>query len=129
MGQATAAARDLGGWLRSLRERSGLSQTELAASVGTDRRNIRRWELEGHDPGGSMLIKVLSALGVTVQPAPPEDVPRAVNVEVQELERRLARVEDTAARRHDELLAHLDAQAAELRALASRVGAPSSRPE
>src|SRR6266508_1851591 len=120
---------ELGAWLRFLREQSGLSQTQLASTVGTDRRNIRRWEVEGHDPGGSMLMQILSALGVSITPAPPNEMPRAVNAELARLESSLAAAEDRAARRHDELVARLEAQEAELRALATRVGTASSRPE
>jgi transcriptional regulator with XRE-family HTH domain len=124
----TPAAPDgqLGSWLRLLREQSGLSQTELAATVGTDRRNIRRWEVEGHDPGGSMLMQILSALGVELTPSPPGAMPRAVNAELRDLEHRLNDVEDRAARRHDELLARLVMHAEELRALATQVGTTNS---
>jgi transcriptional regulator with XRE-family HTH domain len=127
----TSAAPDgeLGSWLRLLRERSGLSQTELAATVGTDRRNIRRWEVEGHDPGGSMLMQILSALGVEVTPSPPGRMPRAVNAELRELEHRLSDVESRAARRHDELMALLGAHEEELRTLATRVRSTNSHHE
>ena len=126
---SAAPAGELGAWLRFLREQSGLSQTELAATVGTDRRNIRRWEVEGHDPGGSMLMQILSALGVELMPPPPAAMPRAVNAELREVDRRLREVEDRAARRHDELVARMDAQEAELRALVTRAGTTNSRPE
>ena len=127
----TSAAPDgeLGAWLRFLREQSGLSQTELAATVGTDRRNIRRWEVEGHDPGGSMLMQILSALGVELTPSPPEQMPRAVNAELRELDRRLREAEDRAGRRYDEVLARLEALEEALRALASRAAIANSRPE
>jgi transcriptional regulator with XRE-family HTH domain len=94
-------------WLRELRERSGLTQEQLAQSVGTDRRNIRRWEVEGHDPAGSVLVRILDAVGVELVPAPPEGGPRAVNAELRELAAVLRETEDQAARRHDELLAQL----------------------
>jgi transcriptional regulator with XRE-family HTH domain len=126
---SAAPAGDLGAWLRSLREQAGLSQTELAATVGTDRRNIRRWEVEGHDPGGSMLMQILSALGVELTPSPPTEMPRAVNAELREVDRRLRDVEDRAAGRHDELIARLEAQEAELRTLATRGRTTNSRPE
>ena len=76
-----------------------------------------------------MLMQILSALGVSLTPQPPEAMPRAVNAELRELERRLRDTEDRAARRHDELLGRLAAQEAELRALATRVGSANSRPE
>jgi transcriptional regulator with XRE-family HTH domain len=124
---AVAPDGNLGAWLRDLRLTSGLSQTELAATLGTDRRNIRRWEVEGHDPSGTMLLRIFSALGVDLTPAP--DGPRAVNAELRDLDGRLAAAEEAAARRHDEVLARLSAQDAELRSLATRRAEPSSRPE
>jgi transcriptional regulator with XRE-family HTH domain len=96
-------------WLRELRERAGLTQEQLAHAVGTDRRNIRRWEVDGHDPAGSMLMRVLDAVGVQLVPAPPGDLPRAVNTELRELRERLREAADEAARRHDELRTLLDA--------------------
>ena len=97
-------------WLRELRERAGLTQEQLAHAVGTDRRNIRRWEVDGHDPAGSMLMRVLDAVGVTLVPLPPSDLPRSVNAELRDLRVRLREDADAAAQRHDELRALLDAQ-------------------
>jgi transcriptional regulator with XRE-family HTH domain len=97
-------------WLRELRERAGLTQEQLAHAVGTDRRNIRRWEVDGHDPAGSMLMRVLDAVGVTLVPAPPSDLPRSVNAELRDLRARLREDADEAARRHDELRTLLDAR-------------------
>ena len=97
-------------WLRDLRERAGLTQEQLAHAVGTDRRNIRRWEVDGHDPAGSMLMRVLDAVGVQLTPAPPGELPRAVNTELRELRQRMREASDEAARRHDELRLMLDSQ-------------------
>jgi transcriptional regulator with XRE-family HTH domain len=109
-------------WLRQLRTASGLSQEALAAAVGTDRRNIHRWEVQGHDPGGSALLRVLSALGVIIEPPPPGSAPRAVNAELRELHEELQRVADEAAARHDELLDRIAAQDAMIRELSARLG-------
>jgi hypothetical protein len=98
-----------------------MSQEALAAAVGTDRRNIHRWEVQGHDPGGSALLRVLSALGVQLLPAPPASVPRAVNAELRDLQDAIDRVEDAARARHDELLARIDAQDATIRELSGRL--------
>jgi transcriptional regulator with XRE-family HTH domain len=97
-------------WLRELRERAGLTQDELAHAVGTDRRNIRRWELEGHDPAGTVLLKMLNAVGVELVPAPPPDLPRALNAEIHDLQLRLRELSDELGRKHDELLGRLDGQ-------------------
>jgi transcriptional regulator with XRE-family HTH domain len=117
---------DLRAWLRQLREASGLSQEALATAVGTDRRNIHRWEVQGHDPGGSALLRVLSALGVRIEPPPPTGIPRAVNAELHELQDELRRVADEAAVRHDELLRRLEEQADRIRDLSGRLGEPRS---
>jgi transcriptional regulator with XRE-family HTH domain len=117
----TDGSADLRTWLRELREASGLSQEALATAVGTDRRNIHRWEVQGHDPGGSALLRVLSALGVKIEPPPPIGVPRAVNAELRELHEELQRTVDEAASRHDEVLARLDALESELRDLSVRL--------
>ena len=112
-------------WLRELRERAGLTQDQLAQAVGTDRRNIRRWEVEGHDPAGSVLLRILDALGVQLTPLPPSEVPRALNAELRELTRWLQEAEDRAARRHDELVAGLAAGASAARARRAATTAPT----
>ena len=114
-------------WLRELRERAGLTQDELANAVGTDRRNIRRWEVEGHDPAGTVLLKILDAVGVQLLPAPAGRLPRAVNAEVYELQLRLQELRDELARRHDELLEQLEGRR-EARALVSAGREETSRP-
>lgn len=126
---ADGPGRDLRRWLRELRQAAGLTQEELAAAVGTDRRNVHRWEVGGHDPGGTMLLRLLSALGVSVDPPPPPGVIRAVNAELQTLGGRLADAEDAARSRHDELLARLEAQADQLRVLSARLEETSRQRE
>jgi transcriptional regulator with XRE-family HTH domain len=96
-----------------------MSQEELAAAVGTDRRNIRRWEAEGYDPAGTVLLKMLTALGVRLHPEP--RLPGAVNAELNSLAERLESERDLAAARQDELrdrLAGLDSQ---IRTLTTRL--------
>jgi transcriptional regulator with XRE-family HTH domain len=116
-------------WLRQLREHAGLTQDELAAAVGTDRRNIRRWEVDGHDPSGSMLLRVLAALGIEFAQALPNGVPGAVTSELRELRQELADAKETEATRHDAILSRLDAQLSELRALSARLAETSARRE
>jgi transcriptional regulator with XRE-family HTH domain len=112
---------DLRAWLRQLREASGLSQEALASAVGTDRRNIHRWEVQGHDPGGSALLRVLSALGVRIEPPPPTGIPRAVNAELHELQEELRRAADEASVRQDELMRRLDELGARIVDLSARL--------
>jgi transcriptional regulator with XRE-family HTH domain len=103
-------------WLRQLRERAGLTQDQLAAAVGTDRRNIRRWEIEGHDPAGTVLLRILDALGVELVPKQPSELPGAVNAELRDLQSLLHDLEDRLARRHDEVVALLEDAGSEARA-------------
>jgi transcriptional regulator with XRE-family HTH domain len=118
MARVTAARTDpaFREWLRELRERAGLTQDELALAVGTDRRNIRRWEVEGHDPSGTMLLRVLSALGVELVPGAAGAAPGAVNAELARLQALLYEAEDAASRRHDELIARIETLAGSARA-------------
>lgn len=113
-------------WLRELRERAGLTQDELATAVGTDRRNIRRWEVEGHDPAGTMLLSILEAVGAKIVPAPPQDVPGAVNAELRELRRDLAEAADREASHHEDLLNKLEALTGDLRVLSAVLAGRSS---
>lgn len=116
-------------WLRQLRERAGLTQEELAAAVGTDRRNIRRWEVDGHDPSGSMLLRVLAAVGIEFAQALPSGVPGPITTELRELRREVAEGNEAGARRHDDVLNRLDAQLEELRRLSAGLAATSVRHE
>ena len=52
--------------IKKLRVAAGLTQTELAARVGTDQVRISRWETGKVKPSYGMLIKLAAALGVTV---------------------------------------------------------------
>jgi hypothetical protein len=76
-----------------------------------------------------MLLRIFSALGVELRPAPPQELASSVNAELREVWERLRTAEENAARRHDDLVARLAAQESELRALATRAGTTSSRPE
>jgi transcriptional regulator with XRE-family HTH domain len=75
----------LGDWLTQLRSRAGLSQAKAAEAVATEERNIRRWEKGGAAPGGLMLLRLLSAYGVRLDPLPPSGVPRAINDELMRI--------------------------------------------
>jgi len=111
---------ELSGWLRQLREGSGLTREELAAATGTDRRNIYRWEVEGHDPSGTVLLRLLSALGVRLEPPPPGAM-RALNEELRDLRAELREDAEASAARHDEILARVEAQEEAIRLLTIRL--------
>jgi transcriptional regulator with XRE-family HTH domain len=50
--------------LRSLRERAGLSQSELAEKIGTDERHISRWEQSPPEPEFAIVERLAFALGM-----------------------------------------------------------------
>ncbi|HEY7962464.1 MAG TPA: helix-turn-helix transcriptional regulator [Solirubrobacteraceae bacterium] len=58
--------RALGGALRELRDRAGLSQTALAAKAGTDHTYVSRVEHGRIDLRWGTLARLLDALGATV---------------------------------------------------------------
>lgn len=101
--------KDLGKWLRRLRAGAGLSQSEAGAALGgVEARSIRRWENSGDVPGGEMLLGLLSAYGVRIEPAPPESAPRALNAELAALHTTLTETLDSIradiALLHEELI-------------------------
>ena len=51
--------------LRSLRERAGLNQTQLAEKVGTDQSSISRWERNVAEPQIAMVERLAAALAVS----------------------------------------------------------------
>jgi transcriptional regulator with XRE-family HTH domain len=50
--------------LRILRERAGLSQTQLAARCNFEQSHISRWERGGAEPRFESLVQLADALGV-----------------------------------------------------------------
>ena len=55
----------LGAMLAALREREGITQTELARRVGTARSNVCRWERKPSNMTLGTLTKLAAALGQT----------------------------------------------------------------
>jgi len=51
--------------LRSLRERAGMTQTQLAQRVGTDQSHISRWERNAAVPEISMVERLAAAFSVS----------------------------------------------------------------
>jgi transcriptional regulator with XRE-family HTH domain len=58
------ASRQLGRNVRAARDRSGLSQSRLAAATGMHRTEISLVERGGRDPRLSTIVRVARALGV-----------------------------------------------------------------
>jgi transcriptional regulator with XRE-family HTH domain len=88
---------DLGPWLDDLRTRAGLSVRALAQTMGTDRGNVKDW-LDGK--GGmtaKTLLLFLNAVGAKIEPAAPENAPRAMNSELAEVRSRLEALEETVS--------------------------------
>ena len=57
---------ELGSRIQEIREDQGLTQTELAARVRTSQSTISQIEAGDRNPSYRMLVKLASALGVTV---------------------------------------------------------------
>ncbi|MFA5265470.1 MAG: helix-turn-helix transcriptional regulator [Opitutaceae bacterium] len=53
--------------LRALREKTGISQRELARQIGERQSNVSFWELTGTLPRSDKLAPIAQALGVTVE--------------------------------------------------------------
>jgi transcriptional regulator with XRE-family HTH domain len=58
------AREPFGARLRSLRERAGLSPSELAEKVGTDEKHISRWEQSLPEPEFAIVERLAFALGM-----------------------------------------------------------------
>ena len=63
---------------------------------------------------GSMLLRVLDAVGVQLVPTPPASIPRAVNAALGQLEAQQREAADEAARRHEQLVELIGGQREEL---------------
>jgi transcriptional regulator with XRE-family HTH domain len=66
--------------LRTLRDRTGLSQTDLAKKAGVSLRSYQNWEVGNREPRIQVLPALAHALGVTVDELvadKPKRVPRA----------------------------------------------------
>ena len=55
-----------GNFLRELRERQGLSQTQLGALVGVSNKAVSKWENGSAKPKSAILLRLSELLGVTV---------------------------------------------------------------
>ncbi len=55
-----------GNFLRELRERQGLSQTQLGALVGVSNKAVSKWENGSAKPKSTILLRLSELLGVTV---------------------------------------------------------------
>ncbi len=53
----------LGARIRWARNQTGLSQENFAASVGTSRRHVMRWENEGRQPGPAYRARIAEVTG------------------------------------------------------------------
>lgn len=69
---------DVAGWIRRVRVRAGLSQTELARLLGTKQPVVSRWESGRDEPRLSTLSRIARACGLRlVLSAEFDDVDRA----------------------------------------------------
>jgi len=81
--------------LAELRQRRGLTQTELGAAVGVSKRVIAYYEADGAQPPGAMLVDLARALSVTADEllglAPVRATP---SLKAARLLKRLQRIEE-----------------------------------
>lgn len=103
-----------------------MSKRQAAQAMGVDSRELRRWE-SGEVPGGLTLIQLLNTYGVLVTPAPPDQLPRSVNAELQKLRGdvhdRLVALEATVDARGRDATTALKALAAGIRRIERRLDA------
>jgi transcriptional regulator with XRE-family HTH domain len=78
-GTLFATADEVGAFLRSCRERSGMSQKDLAAALEDDprkvenkRTQISNWENGRFEPGGGTVLAILKITGSLADPEPGE---------------------------------------------------------
>lgn len=89
------SASGLRDWLRDLKEASGLSFAAIGQAIGEEERNVKRWmTVTGRPvvPGGDVLLRLLTALGVRFEPAPPEPL-RALTAQIAELREMVASID------------------------------------
>lgn len=53
--------------LKEMREKAGLTQTEMAKRLGVYQSMVARWELGQGEPGVSLVMLLADALGVSVE--------------------------------------------------------------
>lgn len=150
-------AHEIRDWLRALKKDSGLSFAQIAEAIGEDERNVKRWMTVSNEPvlpRGDVVLKLLSALGVTLTPPAPGSV-LALNAQLQRvtqflveadhlieeakavdadpssetasIDDRLRALEDTVETAGAAVTTALDALAREVRALAQQTGVGDSR--
>lgn len=79
----------LGAWLKKRREELGLSHDKLGARVGKGRPQLIDYEKGRHDPSGTTLVALFHALGIRLEPEPPDELPKSVASELRLLRERI----------------------------------------
>jgi hypothetical protein len=85
---------ELRDWFRDLKAKSGLSYAAIAAEIGDEERNVKRWMTAGGKPtipSGDVVLRLLTVLGVQMTPAPPLSV-APVHLRLQEIDGSLTHV-------------------------------------
>lgn len=89
MPRSAAAARPAASLVKEIRDRSGLSQAELARRAGLPRSVVNAYLKGSREPGGDALVRLAAAGGLELQLGrrrPPVDAERAGRILVQVLE-------------------------------------------
>ena len=56
-----------GSYIRELREKKGLSQSELGAKLGVTNKAVSRWENGGAHPSAELMLPLAQVLGITIE--------------------------------------------------------------
>jgi transcriptional regulator with XRE-family HTH domain len=82
---APSGSKEFGAWLEKNRTAAKMTQKDIARLTGVTTRTVIRWEAGEGAPGGEAMWLIFSALGYPT----PSDRPRAVNVELAAVNKRL----------------------------------------
>lgn len=85
-----------GTWLAELRDAAEMTQGDLAQAASVTPRTIQRWEA-GEISSPVDAIRVLTALGVKIDPPPPEAI-MALNAQIRALSQAIAELDVMEAR-------------------------------
>jgi transcriptional regulator with XRE-family HTH domain len=96
--------KELGAWLKERRLASGLSLDRLGELVGRSRQQLSEYEKGTRDPSGTVLMRLLDALGIELVPPPPGEPGQSIETELRALRAELARVEEAATLNVEALL-------------------------
>jgi transcriptional regulator with XRE-family HTH domain len=94
--------------LRALREKTGISQHELARQIGERQSNVSFWELTGTLPRSDKLAPIAQALGVTVEELLGQTKPRRTTAPGGKVRQLFEEVSRLPRRQQDKIVSLLE---------------------